>query len=219
MYKLTLAALAALSALALTGAITIESPDRDTEWQSGTSSQTISWKAVSTDPDSFVVQLVNQAGYLSDSPVTLISDQATGSSDIVNTATVTYPNGNWPEGVAFQINFVTSEKSNAAILAQSNQFNITSGGSSSSSSSSSSASSSSSSSSTATSTSTGTSPTTLTQTSSAVTVTSTDASTTGNIPNSSNSTTTSANSGALPAKSTGLFATLVGVVGLAALFA
>ncbi|WVQ66434.1 uncharacterized protein L199_004615 [Kwoniella botswanensis] len=217
MYKLTLAA---LSALALTGAITIESPDRDTEWQSGTSSQTISWKAVSTDPDSFVVQLVNQAGYLSDSPVTLISDQATGSADIVNTATVTYPNGNWPEGVAFQINFVTSEKSNAAILAQSNQFNITSGGSSSSSSSSSSsASSSSSSSSTATSTSTGTSPTTLTQTSSAVTVTSTDASTTGNIPNSSNSTTTSANSGASPAKSTGLFATLVGVVGLAALFA
>ncbi|WWC65868.1 uncharacterized protein I303_108490 [Kwoniella dejecticola CBS 10117] len=211
MYKLT-AALAALSALGLTGAITVESPDRDTVWQSGTSSQTISWKAVSTDADSFVVQLVNQAGFLTDSPVTLISNQSTGSSDIVNTATVTFPNGNWPEGTAFQINFVTSEKSNAAILAQSNQFNITSGGSSSSSSSSSASSSSTSGSAT----STGTSPTTLSGTSSAVTVTSTDASATGNIPNSSNGTTTAGTSGASPVAASGLLATLVGVVGLAA---
>ncbi|WRT69734.1 uncharacterized protein IL334_006725 [Kwoniella shivajii] len=215
MYKLTLAA---LSALALAGAITVESPDKDTIWQSGTSSQSISWNAVSTDPTSFVVQLVNQAGFLTDSPVTLIANQSTGSSDIVNTATVSYPNGNWPEGTAFQINFMSSDKSNAAILAQSNQFNITSGGSSSSSSSS--ASSSSSVSSSATSSATGTSPTTMSQASTTAAASSAAASdSTGNIPNSSNSTTSSSTSGASSVGPKGMLATFVGVVGLAAVFA
>ncbi|WWC92846.1 uncharacterized protein L201_007807 [Kwoniella dendrophila CBS 6074] len=215
MFKFTLAA---ISLLALTGAITVESPDRDTIWQSGTSSQSISWKAVSTDPQSFVVQLVNQVGFLTDSPVTLIANQSTGSSDIVNTATVSFPNGNWPEGTAFQINFMSSDKNNAAILAQSNQFNITSGGSSSSSSSSSSSASSS-----ATSSVTGTSPTTIsqqqTQTSAAATAASTEATSSGSIPNSSNSTTTGATSGATSLAASGLFATVVGVAGLAAVLA
>ncbi|WVR08043.1 hypothetical protein IAU60_005087 [Kwoniella sp. DSM 27419] len=213
MYKLSITA-AALSLLALTGAVTVESPDRDTVWQSGTTSQTISWKAVTTDPESFVVQLVNQAGFLSNSPVTLIQDQDRGSPDIVNTATVTFPNGNWPVGTAFQINFMSSDKSNAAILAQSNQFNITSGGSSSSSSSSSSAVSSS------TSSATGTSPTTMSQSSTAAaSATSAGASgvTAGNIPNASAAPSSGGSSGAFAvAAPHGLAAVAVGAVGLAA---
>ncbi|OCF33578.1 hypothetical protein I316_04651 [Kwoniella heveanensis BCC8398] len=212
MYALTLTA-AALSALALTGAITVESPDRDTIWKSGDSSQTITWKAVSTDPDSFLIQLVNQAGFLTDSPVTLISNQSTGSSDITNSATVTYPNGNWPEGTAFQINFMSSDKSNAAILAQSNQFNITSGGDSSSSTAASSTSSS------ASSTSTGTSPTTISQASTAAAATTSAASgsASGNIPNASASTSASGSSGAgLTSSPKAAAALFVGAVGLVA---
>ncbi|WVF68227.1 hypothetical protein IAT40_002992 [Kwoniella sp. CBS 6097] len=210
MYSLTLTA-AALSALALTGAITVESPDRDTIWKSGDTSQTITWKAVSTDPDSFVVQLVNQAGFLTDSPVTLISNQSTGSSDIVNSATVSYPNGNWPEGTAFQINFLSSDKNNAAILAQSNQFNITSGGDSSSSTSASSTSSS------ASSTSTGTAPTTVSQASTAATTSAATGSASGNIPNASASTSAGPTSGAgLTSAPKAAAALIVGAVGLIA---
>ncbi|WVQ78963.1 hypothetical protein IAT38_001055 [Cryptococcus sp. DSM 104549] len=187
---------ALLASLALTNAIKVTSPDSDTVWKAG-DSQTIEWEAVSTDATSFVVQLVNQAGYLADSPVTLIANQSTGDSDITNSATVSYPDGDWPEGTAFQINLVTSTKSSAAILAQSNQFNITSGGSSSSSSSAESSSSSSSSSSVVSSS---TAPTTLAGSSTAVTVTSTgaaaavtSATTTGaSLPNSSSSNTSGA---------------------------
>lgn len=50
-----------LTTLFITGAAAIQvtSPGMSTVW-SNTGSQTISWKAVSTDPDTFVVQLVNQ---------------------------------------------------------------------------------------------------------------------------------------------------------------
>lgn len=41
-------------------AITVQSPSRDTVWQSGVSAQTVSWEAVSTDATSFAIQLVNQ---------------------------------------------------------------------------------------------------------------------------------------------------------------
>ncbi|RSH93230.1 hypothetical protein EHS25_007584 [Saitozyma podzolica] len=110
-------------------AIQVTSPSSSTVWSSGTSGQTVSWQSVSTDPTSFVIQLVNQAGFLSNSPVTLTANQSTGSSNVVNSATVTYPSGSWPVGTAFQINLMSSSNSNAAILAQSQQFNITSSGS------------------------------------------------------------------------------------------
>jgi hypothetical protein len=41
-------------------AIQVTSPSSSTVWSSGTSGQTVSWQAVSTDPTSFVIQLVNQ---------------------------------------------------------------------------------------------------------------------------------------------------------------
>jgi hypothetical protein len=73
----------------------------------------------------------NQAGFLSNSPVTLVANQSTGSPNQDNSVSVTFPNGNWPVGTAFQINLVSSANGNSAIYAQSERFNITSGGSSS----------------------------------------------------------------------------------------
>ncbi|KAI9638867.1 uncharacterized protein MKK02DRAFT_41894 [Dioszegia hungarica] len=116
-----------LSLLTVAAAIRVTSPSSSTVWASGTSAQTITWEAVSSDPTSFTIQLVNQAGFLSNSPVTIKESQSssTGSS---NSASITYPGGTWPVGTAFQINLVTSTMSNQAILAQSNQFNITNSG-------------------------------------------------------------------------------------------
>ncbi|WWD20348.1 hypothetical protein CI109_104824 [Kwoniella shandongensis] len=218
MYTLTLTS-AALAALSLTAAIKVTSPDNNTVWKSG-DSQTVSWEAVSTDATTFAIQLVNQGGFLQDSPVTLIANQSTGAANSVNSATVSFPSGSFPEGTAFQINLVSSSTSqNSAIYAQSQQFNITSGGSSSSSSSASSSSTSASSSTTS-----GAVPTTISQSgaSSAVaTVTSTDGSATsagGNIPNAS-TTASAASSGELVSKPAGIAGLLLGAVGLITLFA
>lgn len=48
-----------LASLALSNAISVESPTKDTVWESS-GSQTVEWKAVDTDPTSFEIQLVNQ---------------------------------------------------------------------------------------------------------------------------------------------------------------
>ncbi|KAK4686052.1 hypothetical protein P7C73_g4086, partial [Tremellales sp. Uapishka_1] len=139
-------ALALLTLGLSASAISVTSPTNTTVWSSGTSGQTVSWEAVSTDPTSFEIQLVNQAGFLTNSPVTLVANQTTGSANVVNSVTVTYSAGTWPVGTAFQINLMgSSSGGSSAILAQSQQFNITSDGSSSSSSSASSSASSSSS--------------------------------------------------------------------------
>ena len=68
--------------------------------------------------------------------MTLVKNQDTGDADETQTATVSFPSGSWPTGHAFQINLVQTTNGQTAILAQSGQFNISSGGSSSSSSSS-----------------------------------------------------------------------------------
>jgi hypothetical protein len=41
-------------------AVSVTTPNNNTMWSSGTSGQTVSWEAVSSDPTSFVIQLVNQ---------------------------------------------------------------------------------------------------------------------------------------------------------------
>ncbi|KAE8541695.1 hypothetical protein D1P53_001866 [Cryptococcus gattii VGV] len=127
-----------LASLGLSNAISITSPSKDTVWLSGTSGQTIEWTSVSTDPTTFNIELDNQSGFLDNAPITLASNQSTGDSGSTNTVTVTYPGGGaWPTGVAFQVNFMSTDQKNTGILAQSEQFNITSGGDSSSSASSS----------------------------------------------------------------------------------
>ncbi|WVQ77775.1 hypothetical protein IAR50_007465 [Cryptococcus sp. DSM 104548] len=112
-----------LATLAVSNALQVTSPSEDSVWSSG-DSQTIEWDAVSTDPTSFEIQLVYSGGQ---NGVTIVANQS--SSD--GSATVTYPDGNWPTGTAFQINLLSAK---SAILAQSSQFNITDSSSSSSSS-------------------------------------------------------------------------------------
>jgi hypothetical protein len=56
----TAALAAGLTLLSSASAVKVTQPTEDSVWSSGTTSQTIAWEAVSTDPDSFQVQLVNQ---------------------------------------------------------------------------------------------------------------------------------------------------------------
>lgn len=51
---------AALTLLSSASAIKVLSPHDGSVWSSGSSSQSITWEAVSTDPETFQVQLVNQ---------------------------------------------------------------------------------------------------------------------------------------------------------------
>ncbi|AFR96448.1 hypothetical protein C343_04572 [Cryptococcus neoformans C23] len=210
-----------LASLALSNAIKVESPNKDTVWQSN-SPQTVEWTAVDTDPRNFSIQLVNQAGYLDgNSPVTLIDSQSTGDSGTTQSATVTYPGGSWPTGIAFQINLISTDSHNTGILAQSEQFNITSGGDSSSSASSSSSSSASSSSSSAASSasSSSTSATVVRTTAASSASAATSAATSGSSASASgsNSTLPNTSSGASLTASAGIASVVLAVAGVLAL--
>ncbi|OWZ75419.1 hypothetical protein C365_05978 [Cryptococcus neoformans Bt85] len=208
-----------LASLALSNAIKVESPNKDTVWQSN-SPQTVEWTAVDTDPRNFSIQLVNQAGYLDgNSPVTLIDSQSTGDSGTTQSATVSYPGGSWPTGIAFQINLISTDSHNTGILAQSEQFNITSGGDSSSSASSSSSSSASSSSSSAASSasSSSTSATVVRTTAASSASAATSAATSGSSASGSNSTLPNTSSGASLTASAGIASVVLAVAGVLAL--
>jgi hypothetical protein len=69
-----------------------------------------------------------QNGFLEDAPVTLIQEQSTGAANTENSATVSFPNGDWPTGYGFRINLISTAKMNQAIYAQSEMFNISSSG-------------------------------------------------------------------------------------------
>lgn len=55
-------------------------------------------------------------------------EQSTGAANTENSASVSFPNGDWPVGTGFQINLISTSRNNQAIYAQSGQFNITSSG-------------------------------------------------------------------------------------------
>ncbi|KZT62338.1 hypothetical protein CALCODRAFT_479231 [Calocera cornea HHB12733] len=126
-----------LAALLLPAALAIQvtSPTQSTIWLSGSSSQTISWSSVVTDPTSFAIVLVNQDRSVLPTNDILLADNV---STTAGTTTVTYPSGSWPVGNAFQVNLIRSSEDTSTIYAQSNDFNITSSAASSTSSSSSS---------------------------------------------------------------------------------
>ncbi|ODO08456.1 hypothetical protein L198_00186 [Cryptococcus wingfieldii CBS 7118] len=170
-----------LATLAVSNALQVTSPTEDDVWSSS-GSQTISWDSVSTDPDTFVIELVESGGQ---NGVTIVRNQTSSE----NSVTVSYPDGDWPTGTAFQINLLSAR---SAILAQSDQFNITESASSSSSSSSESSSSSSSSSASSSSSSASSSSSSAAVTSTSAAASSSGASsaaagssTSGSIPNSS----------------------------------
>ncbi|KAH8089300.1 Ser-Thr-rich glycosyl-phosphatidyl-inositol-anchored membrane family-domain-containing protein [Filobasidium floriforme] len=111
--------LAPLFALAVQ-AVTVTSPTEGQNW--GTSdAQTVSWDAVSTDPTSFSIVLVNDNRLTAaDGQVTLIANQSTSAGSV----SVSPPSGSFTTGQAYRIRLVRDN----AILASSGQFNITSSG-------------------------------------------------------------------------------------------
>lgn len=206
-----------LASLGLSNAISITSPSKDTVWLSGTSGQTIEWTSVSTDPTTFNIELDNQSGFLDNAPITLASNQSTGDSGSTNTVTVTYPGGGaWPTGVAFQVNFMSTDQKNTGILAQSEQFNITSGGDSSSSASSSTSSSSASSASSSSASAAAVSTTSASSASAATTHASSGSSASASASGSSSSLPNTSSGAALSA-SAGIASVVLAVAGVLAL--
>ena len=59
----TLNTLVVLLSASLITAIQVTNPTQQTVWNAAGGAQTLSWKAVSTDATSFVVQLVNQVSH------------------------------------------------------------------------------------------------------------------------------------------------------------
>lgn len=101
-------------------AISVTSPTEGQNWDASKSSQSVSWNSVSSDPSSFTISLVNMVTYPNVN-VVLKQDVLTSSGS----ASVNAPSSGWPTGHGFQINFIQQNTNGDAILAQSQQFNIT----------------------------------------------------------------------------------------------
>lgn len=100
--------------------ITVTSPVEGAFWDASKSTQSVSWTSVSSDPNNFTISLVNMVTYPNVN-VVLKEDVLTSSGS----ATVNAPSSGWPTGHGFQINLVQQNPTGVAILAQSQQFNIT----------------------------------------------------------------------------------------------
>ncbi|OJJ69628.1 hypothetical protein ASPBRDRAFT_45988 [Aspergillus brasiliensis CBS 101740] len=141
-------AVSLLPLAAFVGALEVTSPKKGEDVDLS-SSFTVTWDSVSTDPSTFDLYLVNNAVYPSvEKKVASNVDTSKGSYTVSGLSGVTDGNG-------YQINFLSTSTQNSGILAQSQQFTVE-GGSSSTTTASASLTTSASSSSTSGSTSTGT---------------------------------------------------------------
>jgi len=100
--------------------LSVTSPVEGALWDASQNTQTVGWNSVSTDPTNFTVVLVNMVVYPNTNTV-LKQDVLTSSGS----TSVTAPSSGWPTGKGFQINLVQNNPTGVAILAQSQQFNIT----------------------------------------------------------------------------------------------
>ncbi|KAG8926648.1 hypothetical protein FRC03_000830 [Tulasnella sp. 419] len=99
-------------------AIQITSPTNRTVW-SVTGSNTVTWTSVNTDPSTFKLVLVN-----ADRSVNQELAASVNTAD--GTISVRPPSGDFPEGTDMRINFLSTDPKNTGILAESNQFTISS---------------------------------------------------------------------------------------------
>ncbi|KAI0772020.1 hypothetical protein BD413DRAFT_547731 [Trametes elegans] len=114
----SIAVLFALAASAL--AFSITEPTNSTGWTTSGPNQ-VSWEKVSTDNNNFTIVLSNQASYPPTSQVlAALVDASLGK------ITVNPPSGGWKTGSGFQVNLVQDENHLSSILAQSEQFTISS---------------------------------------------------------------------------------------------
>ncbi|KIJ98336.1 hypothetical protein K443DRAFT_680864 [Laccaria amethystina LaAM-08-1] len=103
-------------------AYTVTSPNSNQGW-TNQGAQLLTWTRVNTDRLNFTVVLTNQniTGFQS-----LVL--ATSVDGTLGTASMNTPSGGWPApGSSFRVNLVQDSNDLDAILAQSNQFNITQG--------------------------------------------------------------------------------------------
>ncbi|KAJ0419930.1 Ser-Thr-rich glycosyl-phosphatidyl-inositol-anchored membrane family-domain-containing protein [Aspergillus carlsbadensis] len=139
------------------GALKVTEPKKNVEVDPS-SSFTVKWDSVSTDPSTFDLYLVNNAVYPPvDKKIATDIDTSDGSYTVDSIAGLT-------DGPGYQINLFSNEEHNTGILAQSQQFNMTGSDDSSSSSSATPTSTSTSTSSTSTGTTSTTPSTTSTET-------------------------------------------------------
>ncbi|KAF9789780.1 hypothetical protein BJ322DRAFT_1044150 [Thelephora terrestris] len=111
---------AALLFFATALGISVTSPVEGAFWDASKSTQSVAWNSVSSDPNNFTISLVNMVVY-PNTNVVLQQNVLTSSGS----ATVNAPSSGWPTGQGFQINFIQQNPTGTAILAQSQQFNIT----------------------------------------------------------------------------------------------
>ncbi|KAI0650216.1 hypothetical protein C8Q79DRAFT_998108 [Trametes meyenii] len=113
----SVAVLFALAASAL--AYQVTEPTNSTGWTTSGPNQ-VSWNKVDTDSANFTIVLVNQASFPPTSQV--LAALVDGSLGKTN---VNPPSGGWKAGTGFQVNLVKDAENLNTILAQSNQFSIT----------------------------------------------------------------------------------------------
>lgn len=104
----------------LTSAIEILQPDDTSQWDFS-SKNTITWKNVSTDPQTFNVVLVN--GAATPPSTTVIAQGVNTADDQYSFSNIAAAPGN-----KYSIEFVGTAAQSSGILAQSKQFNVTKSG-------------------------------------------------------------------------------------------
>ncbi|KAH9850010.1 hypothetical protein C2E23DRAFT_837018 [Lenzites betulinus] len=112
----SIAVLFALAASAF--AYSVTEPTNSTGWTTSGPNE-VSWTKVDTDAANFTIVLVNQASF---PPTSQILDALVDAS--LGKITVNPPSGGWKTGTGFQVNLVKDAENTNTILAQSDQFTI-----------------------------------------------------------------------------------------------
>ncbi|KAH9985216.1 Ser-Thr-rich glycosyl-phosphatidyl-inositol-anchored membrane family-domain-containing protein, partial [Russula compacta] len=111
-----------ISLVASACAYQITSPNNVSGWTTG-GPNTLAWQRVDTDPTNFTLLLVNQDKSALPTGQEILVAQVDGTT---GSLTVPAPSSGFPVGSGYQVNFVKDPQDLNTILAQSNQFNITS---------------------------------------------------------------------------------------------
>ncbi|KAI0356469.1 hypothetical protein OH77DRAFT_1400882 [Trametes cingulata] len=114
----TIAAILALAASAL--AFQVTEPTNSTGWTTSGPNE-VSWTKVDTDASNFTIVLVNQVNFPPTKQVLAALVQSSLGKIVVNP-----PSGGWKAGSGFQVNLVKDAENTDSILAQSDQFTISS---------------------------------------------------------------------------------------------
>jgi len=103
-----------------TWAATVTNPTQGTVWDAKNQDQAVAWTSVPSDPSSFTLVLANNVVYPN---INIVLQN--NVSTAIGSAMPNAPPSGWPTGNGFQINIVQDNPNGVAILAQSQQFNIT----------------------------------------------------------------------------------------------